>query len=79
VNASTRLEAFIRAELARRRPAELIQSLATRTHRHQTQEGGRPGQPAGSATGGPGLADTGREERAAASMKLAAVPRIARR
>ena len=73
MSAPARLEAFIRAEFARLR-AEPTRAPPPQP-RHQTREGERPRQPAPLAAGDFGLADTtGREERAAASMTLAAAP-----
>jgi hypothetical protein len=77
-SAPGQLEAFIRDEFARRRRAESTRAPATRVRHQQTEEGGRPRQPAGLRAGAPGLADAGREQRAAASTRLAAVPRASR-
>jgi hypothetical protein len=73
VKVATRLETLIRDELARGRTA--THRVRPAHPRRQSRDGGRPRQPAVTAAGGLGLIDTGREERAAASMTLAAASR----
>jgi hypothetical protein len=79
MTASTRLESLVRAELQHRSGANSNPARPSHARRQQEQEGGQPRRPAVTAAGAPGLADTGTDERAAASMTLAAAPRARRK